>query len=43
MELRLLSGSEPLVRVAAEKPGDPSALSEVLSPTPLGGKSATSG
>jgi hypothetical protein len=35
MELRLLSGSEPLVRVAAEKPGDPSALEEVLAPTPL--------
>jgi hypothetical protein len=35
MELRLLSGSEPLVRVAAEKPGDPSALEEVLLPTPL--------
>jgi hypothetical protein len=35
LELRLLSGSEPLVRVAAERPGDASALEDVLAPTPL--------
>lgn len=35
MELRLLSGSEPLVRVAAERPGDQTILTDVLAPTPL--------
>lgn len=34
-ELRLLSGSAPLVRVGADKPGDPFTLGETLRPYPL--------
>lgn len=35
MELRLVSGPGPLVRIAAEKPGDPMAIQEILTPTAL--------
>ena len=35
MELRLLSGTAPLVRVAADKPGDPMAPEDILTPIPL--------